>query len=327
MKKNLFLITALLSLSLAWLGCNKSGKLNQPSEQKPPAGPVEFKLKWPLGERVEQELDMKLKSEITMPGQPMMTQNVAMGQTYGLTVLQANPDGTHEVEMDFLSARMNMKMGEKVLMDYDSAKKAATDKPNPLGAVFDKLVGSKIEYFLDASNAVDRIEGVDGLMTRLASGGNDQTVAPMKSMYSEGYFKQLMSANLLLPNKPVQPGDTWPVHLEVPMGMMGTMVMAYDFTFASWEMHGKRNCARLEFQGSVNLKPDANAGKSGFSMTIQDGTASGIAWFDPELGITIDTTMNQNFTMLMQVPNGRGKMQSITNTMDQAMNIKLVSVK
>jgi prolyl oligopeptidase len=55
---------------------------------------------------------------------------------------------------------------------------------------------------------------------------------------------------------------------------------------------------------------------------------------DPELGITIDTSMDQDMNMVMNVPmnpNGKagasGPMQSITNQMKQAMTIKLVSVK
>jgi hypothetical protein len=335
MKKNFSLIVCLLAVSLAWVGCNKAGKLNQRSEFKPPTGPMEFKQKWPLGERIEQDLDMKMKSEISIPGQPApMKQDTTMGQAYGLTVLQANPDGTHEIEMDFLSARMGMKMGEKTLMEYDSEKKSATDKPNPLADVFAKIVGSKIRYFLNASNAVDRIEGVDDLISRLSAGANAQATAPLKSMYSEGYFKQMMSANLFLPPKPVQPGDSWPVQYEIPLGMMGTMTMNYDFTFQNWEMHGKRNCARLEFSGSIQTKPDPSAKPGAMSISIQDGTCSGISWFDPELGITIDTTMNQDFKMVMLIPQNQkpkpgvpAKMQSLTNQMNQVMTIKLVSVK
>ena len=41
MNKNLILIVTALALSLSWVGCNKSGKLNQPSTFPPPAGPVE----------------------------------------------------------------------------------------------------------------------------------------------------------------------------------------------------------------------------------------------------------------------------------------------
>ena len=107
MNKNLILIAALLALSLPWVGCNKSGKLDTASTFKPPSGPVELKLKWPLGERIVQDMDMKQNMELSMPGQPApMKQDMTMGQEYGLTVLKENPDGGHEVEMEFLSARM-----------------------------------------------------------------------------------------------------------------------------------------------------------------------------------------------------------------------------
>src|ERR1035437_6329864 len=111
-------------------------------------------------------------------------------------------------------------------------------------------------------------------------------------MYSEGYFKQMMSANRFLPPQAVQPGDTWPVQFEMPLGILGIKVMKYDFTFQRWEMHGKRNCARLEFTGTIQTKPDPNAKPGGMSISILDGNTTGISWFDPELGITIDTQMN-----------------------------------
>ena len=335
MKKKFLLMSAALALSLSWVGCNKSGKLAQPSTSPPPSGPVELKLKWPLGERVVQDMDMKQKMEINIPGQPApMKQDMTMGQEYGLTVLSETPDGGHEVEMEFLNARMGMKMGDKTLMDYDSSKKSATDKPNPVAEIFGKMIGSKIQFFLNASNAVERVEGVDALMDRLASGKQAAAMAPLKSMFSEGYFKQMMSANLFLPPKAVQPGDTWPVQVEYSMGPLGIMVLDYTFTFQGWEKHGQRNCARLEFQGTITTKPDPDAKPAGMSMSLQGGDSSGVSWFDPELGTIIDTTMNQDMTMVITLPTNphvktgtAGKMQSITNQMNQVIEIKLVSVK
>jgi hypothetical protein len=58
-----------------------------------------------------------------------------------------------------------------------------------------------------------------------------------------------------------------------------------------------------------------------------------VSWFDPELGITIDTTMNQDMKMVIQLPQnpkakpGAPRMPSMTNQMNQVMTIKLVSVK
>ena len=335
MNKNLVLIGATLALSLTLLGCNKSGKLGESSTFRIPTGPVELKLKWPQGERIVQDMVVTQTSEISIPGQPAPTkQDTTMGIEYGLTVLQATPDGGREVEMEFLSARMKTTTAGRTTLDYDSTKKSTAGKPNPLDGIYGKIVGSKIRFFLDATNGVERIEGVDDMMSRLQAGATPADLAPLKSIYTEGYFKHLMPANQHMPPKAVQPGDTWPVPIEVPVGMMGNLVMNYDYTFKSWEMHGKRNCARLEFSGTIKSTPDTNASPTGMSFNILGGNSSGISWFDPEIGTTIDTTLNQDITMLMRLPmnpggnrGGAGQMQTLTNQMTQVEHVTLSSVK
>jgi hypothetical protein len=152
-------------------------------------------------------------------------------------------------------------------------------------------------------------------------------------MYNEGFFKQMIGSSQSMPPKPVQPGDTWPIKMEITMGDLGTMMFDYGFTFQSWEQHGKRNCARLEFQGSIKSKPDQTPGAGGMTMSISVGNSSGVSWFDPELGIITETTLNQDMTMLMTMPiNARGnaaaaKTQTMTNLMSQIITIKLDSVK
>jgi hypothetical protein len=336
MNKKIILTAAALALGLCWTACNKSGKLAEPSTFKTPAGPVELKLKWPVGERIVQDMDMKQNMEISMPGQSApMKQEMTMGQEYGLTVLKADPDGGHELEMEFRRAQMGMSMGGKTLMSFDSAKKStATDKPDPAGDMFGKIVGAKILYFLDATNEVARLEGIDALENRLSSGASPTLMASIKSMFSDSYFKQLMSQNRFLPTKPVQPGDTWPVQISLPMATLGVLVMNYNFTFQSWEMHGKRNCARLDFQGTMKGDADPKPNAMGMTISDLDGTTSGTSWFDPELGTTIDTSMNQDIGMVihMAMPSGRNQdasapTQGMTNQMHQVMNLKLVSVK
>ena len=140
----------------------------------------------------------------------------------------------------------------------------------------------------------------------------------------------MIGSSQYMPHKPVQPGDTWPVQLEIAMGPIGTLVMDYTFTFQKWEQLGKRNCARLEFRGTIKSKPDENPASKGMTMAIQEGNSSGVSWFDPELGIIIDTTMNQDMTMAMTVPvnvHGKTITQAMTNVMHQAITIKLESVK
>jgi hypothetical protein len=335
MKKHVLLTIVTLALGLSWVGCNKSGKLDTASKFTAPSGPIEFKLKWPVGERVVQNFDLKMNMEISVPNQPSsIKQDMNMGQKYALTVLKEDGSGGHEVELEFLGMRMAMDQGGKPMVNYDSAKKSPGDKTNPVAAMFQKIIGAKIQYFMDASNQVERIEGVDALVGRLESSGPANMANSLKSMFNEGYFKQIMDSSRLLPSKPVQPGDTWPIQMEIPMGPLGIMEMDYMVTFQSWEQHGKRTCARLEFQGTVKSKPDSNSKPAGMTMSISDGNTSGVSWFDPELGMVIDTTANQDMKMNMTMPvNPRGnaaaagKTQTITSIMKQEITIKLESVK
>jgi hypothetical protein len=280
-------------------------------------------------------MELKSKTEMTIPGQAAaVPQNTTMGQKYALTVLKENPDGGHEVQMEFLSARMAMDMAGKTMVDYDSDKKSAGDSTNPVAGLFGKMVGSKITFFMDASNNVDHIEGMDTLMNRLAEGRQPPELTALKSVFGEGYFKQIMSSSRFMPPKAVAPGDSWPAAMEFPMDPLGVMVMNYTLTLQSWEMHGTRNCARMEFSGTIQSRPGATPSASGMAMVINGGTVSGVSWFDPEFGMVIDSQINQDMTINITVPpnpklkQGPGSQpQNISSKMNQSISIKLDSVK
>jgi hypothetical protein len=314
-----------ITVSITAIGCNKSGKLNEPSTSPAPTGPVELKLKWTVGEKILQSMDMKMKNEMNMPNQTEpMKQDMEIGQDYGMTVMAAQPDGGHEVELEFMAARMKMTMGGKEMMNYDSAKKSSSDTPNPAADMFGKIVGAKICYFLDATNSVQKIEGMDEMLNRM-SGGDAAAAAPLKNMFNEGSFKQLMSQALFLPAKAVQPGDTWPVKIEMPMGQLGTLSMNYNVTFQKWETHGSRNCARLDYDGTLSSKQSPPSKSEPVSISDLQGTLTGTSWFDPELGTMIDNTLKQDMTMVMTMSMGGQK--EMTNHMIQDVNIKMTSLK
>jgi hypothetical protein len=339
MNKNLLLISLTLALGLSGVGCNKAGKLDQLSTFRPPSGPVELKLKWPVGERTVQSFDMKMNTETSMPNQPQpVKQDITMGQEYALTVLKEDASGGHEVEMEFLSARMAMMMGGKTMIEYDSTKKSSDKPKDPrtamteesIAAMFQNLIGTKLQYFLDASNHVERIEGIDALVAKLGTGGQTDVSASLKSIFSEEYFKKMIESSQTLPHQPVQPGDTWPMQMEIPLGSMGTMAMDQTVTFDKWEQHGKRMCARLEFQGTIKGQPGKELTPGGMSMSIKDGNLSGVSWFDPELGKVIETSGDQDINMAITMPiNIQGKMitQTMTSQMKQQVTAKLESVK
>lgn len=327
MNKNHLLIAVALMSSLSWMGCGKEEKLNEPSAFKTPAGPVELKIKWTPGEQIVQDMDLKQTMNMNLPGQAApVKQEMTMGQEYSLNVLKETPDGGHEVEMEFLRMRMSIAMGGKQMADFDSARKSTENQGDAAGGILTKLVGSKIRYFLNATNGVDRLEGMDELMTKLASSAPEAMA--LKGMFNEDFFKQMMSQSRYLPSKPVQLGDTWPVEIDFPMGGIGTLALDFTYTMKAWEMHGQRNCARLDFDGTIKSKPGTD-GTSPVSISGMDGTLSGTSWFDPALGMIIDTTMNQDLTMTMNLPKGGGAASSggMKMQMNQVMTIKMASVK
>jgi Family of unknown function (DUF6263) len=326
MNARLLFPIAAIALAFAGAGCNKTGKLNTPSLSPPPAGPVELKLKWTPGEHIVQEYDMDQTMQMNIPGQPApMKQDMTMGQKFSLTVVNSDPNGGHEVEMQFLSAHVAMQMGTADI-NYDSDKDSAAGATNPFAQVFAKIIGSKIQYFLDASNNIERMEGIDELMNGVAA---DDRTGVFKGMFNDSYFKQIMSFNRYLPPNSVQPGDTWPVKVEVPMGPLGTLDMNYNLTFKGWEMLGKRNCARIEMSGNIETEPGASSCPMGMTLTIPQGTVTGVLWFDPEFGMVVNSKLNQDMTMLMTMPKSAGPVagQTITNQMSQVINFKVDSLE
>ena len=335
MSKNLLIMFAALALSLPWVVCGKSDKLAQHPEFTSPGGPMELKLKWPKGEQIVEEMDIKENSELSFPGRSIpVRQEISISQQLGLTVLNESPDGKHDVEMEFLSARVEVPPGSKTLSNYDSTEKSPADGVNPVAKMFGKIIGSKVQFFLNASNDVERIEGADVLAQKLEAVEPANRLGHFKNFYSEGFLKQMIIANRSVPSQPVQPGDTWPAHIEFVTRTAGAICVDDNFTLQSWEKHGGRNCARLEFKGTITNKPETSADPTRMSVDIIDGRSSGVSWFDTELGLMLETTVKHDVSMVITMPvnpegsaDAASRVQKLTEQMNQTINAKLISVK
>jgi hypothetical protein len=296
--------------------------------QTMPTGAVILKLDWPVGRHATQSMHMKMTSQISLPGSPQpMSQNLTMSLQSALTVSADPASGNHDVETIYTSAKMNMAMNGNPVMSFDSAA-SSTGDANPPAATFGKMIGSKVVFVLAPDNHVASVQGVDALQQAIAP--SDPT-GMMKGMFSADALKQQIDYSKFLPAKPVQPGDSWPVQIDDPMGTMGTMIMKYTLTLTAWDKHEGHWCAKMAVRGTINTKPGENPeipGMKGMKMDIQGGTCSGDMWFDLDAGMFVDGTLIQDMKINMTVPNPMAQQpnapaeMNMQDTMHQAVTTK-----
>ena len=169
----------------------------------PPAGLVELKLKWPPDKCYVADHDFKQNTALLLQGRSnTVKEDYYLGKSIGAYGGAGNPDGGHELQLEFLSARMGIKLGDDTILDYDSAHKSAPDPTNGVAAVFGKVVGSKLRYFLNSSNDAERLEGVGDLVQRIQSvPQTDPLTGDMKNMYNAAFFEELTNASPFLPRQ------------------------------------------------------------------------------------------------------------------------------
>jgi hypothetical protein len=247
------------------------------------------------------------------------------------------------------------------LWRYDSAQSPAADN-SEVAKVFKTVLSAKVRCLLDASNQINRMEGVDELvnrlnvfegaklkpgmtwdsqalakvLSRLNSGTRqpfENTAWGLKRMFSEDYFKSKFDPSFL-PRKAVQPADTWSFSRESLNNKRGflnvSIAQEYTVTFRSWEMRADGLCARLEYHGTEKTSP--SQGPRPPINHVKEGTFSGVVWFDPQLGWGIEVNVNRDFKITsnkvaLPTPCAKPPVQPVTDHHHQVITEKLVPVK
>lgn len=301
-------------------------------------GAVTLRVKWPVGNRYTQRMEVNGDTETRLPQLPKpMLQKINLNQEYSITVLAERPQGGRELELEMESAELDVTMDGKPVLNLDTKAEASpVESNNAMLASFRQIIGTKIKFLMNASNRVEKVEGVPEFAAKAMAGANPQGRAAMQSMFSEDYFKQMVDSQRSLPPTPVNVGDSWPVKEDIAMPAFGTMHLDLNYTFKGWEQHEKRKCAAIDFAGTMSAGGDTNATQTMMSMKIESGKVAGRTWFDPNLGATVESSFDQDLLIHINVPATRTRtpnptpsppvMQTITNNTKQKVVIKLVDV-
>src|SRR5436190_6016710 len=246
----------LLAALLICAGCKKSGtpaagsKGDASESVTKDNDPVTLKVKWPMGNRYTQRMEVVGDSETRMPQMPKpMAQKINLNQEYNVTVVGQQPKSGPELELEFESTEMDVNVNGKPVVNLDTKAEAGAAETDPMLAGFRQVVGSKIKFFLNESNLVEKVEGVKEFLAKATGASNPQARATMQGMFNEDYFKQMVDFQRGLPAKPVKAGDSWPVKMDLTAPVLGKMNIDMNYTFTGWQQREKRQCAAIDLAG------------------------------------------------------------------------------
>jgi hypothetical protein len=299
MKQNLAMIVAALALSLPVVGCKKASTVAVTTVAAP-SGPVELKLKWPVGRRLVQNFGEQEGGEIVVAGMSQSTrQDKTTEQKFAVSIVKERAVGGHETEWKLLSCRMGVTNGTDTLLSFDTAQKSARDT---VAGAFQRVVGSKVRCLLDYRGCVEKVDGAEDVRARLLSGVRGDSAALIKGMFDPGYFKRMLVLNSgqMLPENPVAPGDTWPAQFEIPLENCGSMVLDFTCTLQNWEQHDGRYCAHIAMAGTLRFDP--SEATPGVSLSFEEGHCSGEMCFDLDLGTFVETSVQMELKLLVTPP-------------------------
>lgn len=315
MNKRYIIIAVSLALAMACLlsGCSKSNNASsaggsgsgRDSASSPPAGPVTLKVKWIPGKEYAMRMEETETIEFNLPDEPKPVKQVRkMTMDYTVSVLKELADGGRELECSFTVIKTSSSEGKRQTLDFDSTRDTAPDADNPVASMFHRLIGERVRLVLDAEGRVVRVDGYDAFVDRVAGSRQAQMKAMFRQMFSEDNLKQIGSVADGLPDHPVKAGDHWPVNLELP-NPIGIIVIHLKDTFKGWESRAGRQCVRIAFEGDIASKPGPNSANT--SARLEKGVISGQTWFDPALGMMVQSDDAED--MPLQIKN-RGRVIS-----------------
>jgi len=222
--------------------------------------------------------------------------------------------------------------GETTWLRFDSLNKV-TPNEGPGVEQLEKLIGGRIRLLVDATNKVTNVEGVKELAARVedtagaAAGGRrggrllGGMLGPiLQRIYSAEYFKQILEAGGL-PQGAVRIGETWSVQKEIPGQLVGTLLLNTTNKLRGWQQREGGQCARIEFAGTLATKSGQVEGiPFGGAMKVEGGQISGTSWFSPDLGLPVESAINQSYNVTGTLPKWGGPRRGGTNAPVRANN-------
>ena len=281
---------------------------------------ADMRVKWPVGTKYSMRMELVESVETQLPNQPEpMVQNINIAQNFDIGAIKALPDGGRELELQFKSQTMEVKQNGTEALKFDSTEPAAQDASDSIKLLLRKMIGPKLYYFTTATGSVEKLEGLDAMMNQMGFNRKSQQQAMFKGLFSEETLRRYGEFGDMMPNREVKLGESWNVKRTIP-SEVGNIAADMDCTFKKWEQQNGRRCALIETSGKMTSAPGAPTGM-GTPVRIEKGKLSGNVWFDPELSMVVNETINQELSLKVTAGG-----QNITPQVNQRIHLSLLDV-
>jgi Family of unknown function (DUF6263) len=255
--------------------------LAAPAAPLPPA-PSGLVVKFEKGHTFYQTMTTHTDQSLKVLGQDVKhTQN----QTFVLSWTPEKQDGdSWVVKLKVEAVKMEIDIGGQKLA-YDSTKpKAAKGALGALDDFFGALVGSEFRVTLDRACRVQRVEGREEFIKRLAT-ANLQMETLLRQVLSEDVLKQMGNPLLVsAPRREVDKGDYWVKEDRTDLGSVGSYLARWQYVHMGKEnklIKLKAEAIKFEYQAP------AAGGTLPFTVkasNLKAKNATGTILFDPEKG-------------------------------------------
>ncbi|MFO1497543.1 MAG: DUF6263 family protein [Verrucomicrobiota bacterium] len=261
-------------------------------------------------------------------GSEQTTEDLTIGMTYALSVQAETATGGCNLLLEFIAYEMEIKMGDDVVISFDSAN-AAKSPNNPVPAPFRKLIGSNLHLETDSQGALARIVELPQWLEKNAGDGSGPASQMFLQQFNEGFFDQLLGFARGLPAEEVPVGASWPFKTDVPAGALGKIRVDTTIRFQRWDERDQSRFAVLNMTGSLQSAPAPGADASEGSVSLARGTVSSDSWFDPVLGALVESVVDQSMQLTGKTaasPSGDKPAADFTSDIEQKVTVKLAEV-
>lgn len=255
--------------------------------------PANLKINWQTGKKYSMVVEVNQSTDTSVPGQAQPVKTVTnIRQDYEISPLQKLPDDGWNLQFKVMDVTLDLAQNGAKMLSFDSNNNSPMDPNNPAG-LLRLIIGAPLQYRVDANSEVQSVDGMDQIMKRVDAGKPQQQLL-FRQLFGGDLLKQYVSFGSWVPNHSVNVGGSWSVKKDINT-VVGGLTLDMKFVFQNWELHGDRRCAHLKMTGRVSTKSVSTA--SGAAIQIEKGEITGDTWFDPNLGMVVESDNDQRIAL------------------------------